>query len=179
MTDPAETSSCQASEVFSWMRQSLPRLRASTPRCDGERRSTTARSAAVVTWVLGWPGPRRSAAYRPDASGATRSWPPPMLARSSARAAPGGTGWLEEAVTAGSGEDSDSVSGPTTATTSSRTPTVRSEPRPVPRPTRSRPIPMRARGTASRMVCTSEVTRVARVATVTARPTASTTRPVQ
>jgi hypothetical protein len=102
-----------------------------------------------------------------------------MLARSSARVAPEGTGWLEVATTAGSGEDSDSASGPTTATTSSRAPTARSEPRPVPRPTRSRPIPMRASGMASRTVCTSEVTRVARVATVTARPTASTTRPVQ
>ena len=179
MTAPAEMSSCQASEVFSRIRQSLPRLRASMPRCDGARRSSTARSAAVVTWVLGWPGPRSSAAYRPVASGSTRSWPPPMLARSSARVAPAGTGWLEESVTAGSGDDSDSASGPTTATTSSRTPTVRSEPRPVPRPTRSRPMPMRARGMASRMVCTSEVTRVARVATVTARPAASTTRPVQ
>jgi hypothetical protein len=38
---------------------------------------------------------------------------------------------------------------------------------------------MRARGTARRMVWTIEVTRVARVAMVTARPTASMTRPVQ
>ena len=179
MTAPAETSSCQSSEVLSWTRQSLPRLRASTPRWDGERRSSTARSAAVVTWALDWPGPDSSAAYRPDAPDPTRSWPPPMLARSSARAAPGGTGALGSVVTAGSGEDSDSTSGPTTATTSRSTPTERSEPRPVPRPTRSRPIPMRARGTASRMVWTIEVTLVARVAMVTARPTASTTRPVQ
>jgi hypothetical protein len=102
-----------------------------------------------------------------------------MLARSSARADPEGTGWLGVVVTAGSGADSDSTSGPTTATTSSSVPTVRSEPRAVPRPTRSRPIPMRARGMASRTVWTIEVTRVARVAMVTIRPTSSTTRPVQ
>jgi hypothetical protein len=152
VTAPAETSSCQSSEVLSWSRQSLPRLRASTPRWEGARRSTTARSSAVVTWALGWPGPRSSEAYRPGAPGSTWSWPPPMLARSSARADPEGTGWLGVVVTAGSGADSDSTSGPTTATTSSSAPTVRSEPRAVPRPTRSRPIPMRARGMASRMV---------------------------
>jgi hypothetical protein len=102
-----------------------------------------------------------------------------MLARSSARDAPEGTGWPEVKMTAGSGEDSDSASGPTRATTSTRAPTARSDLRPMPRPTRSRPIPMRASGMASKMVCTIEVTRVARVATVTARPTASTTRPAQ
>ena len=36
-------------------------LRASIPRWAGERRSSTARSSAVVTWVLGRPGPRNSA----------------------------------------------------------------------------------------------------------------------
>jgi hypothetical protein len=40
-------------------------------------------------------------------------------------------------------------------------------------------MPMKASGMASRMVWTIEVTRVARTATVTARPVARTTRPVQ
>ena len=93
--------------------------------------------------MLGRPGPRSSAAYRPGASGSIRSWPPPSSARSSARFAPAGTGWLAVAMTAGFGEDSAVPAGPTTATTSSRAPTARSEPRPV--PVGLGPVPARCR----------------------------------
>ena len=147
------------------------------PPLGGARRSSTARSAAVVTWVLGRPGPRSSAAYRPGASGSIRSWPPPSSARSSARFAPAGTGWLAVAMTAGS-EDSDSASADhghhqqQGADGAQRAPAgAAADP--------LQPDAGEGQGMASRTVWAIEVTRVARVATVMASPAASTTRPVQ
>src|SRR6266536_2573588 len=110
---------------------------------------------------------------------AVLGWPPPWLVRRTAESVPAGTGALSVEMKPAPGEDTDSTTGLATAITIRIPPIARSDPRWTPRPTRSRPNPMATIGIASRIVCTSGVTWVARPAMVAVRPATRKTSPVQ